>query len=79
MEQIGAFSYCRSKVAEYSKLAGASLKEVRDSPFKDYLFQFFKCVNKTKKLTTTSNSCAELGCSEQVLILHGLILEQNRT
>lgn len=48
MEQIGAFGYCRSKVAEYSKLARLSLEDVRDSVFKDYLVQFFDYVNKTE-------------------------------
>jgi len=48
MEQIGAFSYCRSKVAEYARLARLSLKDVRDSVFKDFLVQFFDYVNKTE-------------------------------
>lgn len=48
IEQIGAFSYCRNKVTEYSKLARLSLGGIRDSVFKDYLVQFFDYVNKTE-------------------------------
>jgi octaprenyl-diphosphate synthase len=46
LDKFGAFSYCRSKVAEYSKQAHSSLEEVRNSVFKDYLAQFFDHVNK---------------------------------
>jgi octaprenyl-diphosphate synthase len=46
MDKIGAFGYCRSKVAEYSRRAHSSLREVRNSVFKSYLTQFFDCVNK---------------------------------
>ncbi|HVP41608.1 MAG TPA: polyprenyl synthetase family protein [Candidatus Krumholzibacteriaceae bacterium] len=48
LDKIGAFSHCRSKVAEYSEQAHASLKDVRNSVFKDYLAQFFDHVNKSE-------------------------------
>jgi geranylgeranyl pyrophosphate synthase len=48
LDKIGAFSYCRGKLAEYSNQAHLSLKEVKDSVFKNYLAQFFDHVNKFK-------------------------------
>jgi geranylgeranyl pyrophosphate synthase len=48
MDQVGAFDYCRNKVAMYSKLAHSSLREIRNSMFKDYLTQFFNYVNKSE-------------------------------
>ena len=40
MEKIGAFTYCRRKVAEYLEKSHSSLTVLRDSTFKNYLTQF---------------------------------------
>jgi len=40
MEESGAFSYCKGKIAEYIEKSHSSLKDVRDSKFKNYLMRF---------------------------------------
>lgn len=40
MEEFGAFTYCKRKIAEYIEKSHSSLKVVRDSKFKSYLMRF---------------------------------------
>jgi len=40
MEEFGALSYCKGKIAEYIEKSHSSLKVVRDSKFKNYLMRF---------------------------------------
>lgn len=44
MNDIGAFRYCRQKIMEYSEKSKSSLKDIRESTFKDYLNEFAYCV-----------------------------------
>ena len=46
MEETGAFKYCREKIVEYSAKSKTSLKDVKESVFKNYLMQFSDCANK---------------------------------
>jgi len=46
MEELGAFRYCKRKIAEYMEKSHSSLKIVRDSKFKDYLMRFSDCVHE---------------------------------
>jgi geranylgeranyl pyrophosphate synthase len=46
MEEIGAFKYCQRKISEYSKKSQESLKDVRDSMFKDFLVRFSTCIDE---------------------------------
>jgi geranylgeranyl pyrophosphate synthase len=46
MEEIEAFSYCQRRIIEYSKKSQESLKDVRDSVFKDFLMRFSVCIDE---------------------------------
>jgi geranylgeranyl pyrophosphate synthase len=46
MEKIGAFRYCKRKIAECVVKSRSSLKAVRDSEFKNYLDRFYDCVDE---------------------------------
>jgi geranylgeranyl pyrophosphate synthase len=48
MEEFGAFSYCKEKIAEYMEKSHSSLKVVRDSKFKNYLMQFSGYVDESE-------------------------------
>jgi len=48
MDEIGAFVYCRRRIADYSKKAKASLNDIRDSMFKSHLLQFSNHVDESE-------------------------------
>ena len=46
MEEIGAFRYCQRRITEYSRKSQESLKDVRDSLFKNFLMRFSTCIDE---------------------------------
>ena len=48
MEEFGAFTYCKEKIAEYIEKSHSSLKVVRDSKFKNYLMRFSGYVDESE-------------------------------
>lgn len=48
MEKIGAFRYCRTKIAEYSMKSLTSLEKLRASVFKNYLMHFFDYADESQ-------------------------------
>lgn len=48
MEELGAFKYCERKITEYIGKSHSSLKDIRDSKFKNYLMQFSSYIDELK-------------------------------
>lgn len=46
MEEIGTFKYCQEKIVDYSRRSQESLKDVRDSVFKNFLMRFSMCTDE---------------------------------
>jgi geranylgeranyl pyrophosphate synthase len=48
IRETGALEYCGRKIRDYSERAQASLEQLKDSQFKDYLIQFPDQANEFK-------------------------------